>query len=447
MVNTTDRSTILLLCLGLDTDKKEVKSLRAMDLLKMFSSTGKLKRILVFSKQLLLKAFLEYSSYEEAAVTISKFHEKFIGKYGKARLHFSARQQIVFSNKYLDFWDEKTAKNGNHQFENESTDFSLLHENQTFSNDKENLIPLLEGSFISNSFSWLDRRKSTETAFNLNFNKESSRISYQESQLTKTQQNLRIFNEKKEFQSQKENSRNYVGKSSHFRKKQQIKPNQYVTYNNLSKLNGQEKQRQNLISKSKVVIVSNLSYVFNGPEELFNLLSCFGIIKGIIYMKNLQKALVEFSTEESAKECIININNLFLGPTKLKINYSHHREINFDKSQMNQTSLQFNEIVKMPDHKQRYKNNAKISPNPISPSVIVEADWTYQVIPKDIYHFIEKHCKPKVVKMADRTEGDKDETKQIRLHLVFEDVNSAIYVIYKCHNKKLRDSLIRISFY
>ena len=446
MVNTEKKSTILLLCLGLDTDKKEVKSLRAADLRKMFGSTGQLKRILIFTKQVLLKGFLEYGSFEEAANAVSAFHDKFIGKYGKARLYYSPLQKIDLSNKYLEFWDEKTDKSKDFHLEAESTDFSLVQESLTLSNDKENLVSYLEDSSSFYTKNWGNSENNSKLALTLNFNRENSRIFKGDHGEGLNQKNLRIFNMDMCEHSTRNSYSRISGKQPRvFGRKQQVKTNKYFNYNNFSKLKA--KKNPNLISPSKVIIISNLGFVFRDSEELFNLLSCFGVVKGIIYMKNLQKALVEYTTVGSATECITNIDNLFLGPTKLKISYSRHSEIDFKRSRMDQTSLQYNEIVEIPDHQQRYEKGKKISPNPISPSVIVTAEWTSQVMPTDIYYYIEKYCKPKVVKMANQEEETDGQPKQIKLHLVFEDVNSAIYVIYKCHNKEVKDSRIGISFY
>ena len=71
------------------------------------------------------------------------------------------------------------------------------------------------------------------------------------------------------------------------------------------------------------------------------------------------------------------------------------------------------------------------------------------VKPIDIYKYVEKFCKPVNVKMVNKDEGESMEgaEKQIQLHLVFEDVNSAIYAIYKCHNKYVLDSKIDIRFF
>ncbi len=58
--NSKERSKILLLCLGLDTNKKEIKKMTVHDLYKIFSVFGTLVKVIIFSKKNILKAFLEY---------------------------------------------------------------------------------------------------------------------------------------------------------------------------------------------------------------------------------------------------------------------------------------------------------------------------------------------------------------------------------------------------
>lgn len=48
------------------------------------------------------------------------------------------------------------------------------------------------------------------------------------------------------------------------------------------------------IKPSKVVLVSNMDNIFQSAREVFNLFSCFGNIKKVLLMKNLNKALVEY---------------------------------------------------------------------------------------------------------------------------------------------------------
>lgn len=441
--NSSNKSRILLLCLGLDTDKKAIKNLGAKDLLAMFSQTGNLQRILLFTKSVLLKAFLEYPSFEDAERTLNTFHESIVGKYGKARLYYSPLQKIDLSNKYLEFW-EKEAQQENEKALSEhwTTDYSLSNDVSGWAEPRRfNMPPSLSFLESSNSFDAEKETKATPPGVSLNFNGVGSGICKFDSDLKE----FDFRNSKETLNFNEKSSRIYsFGKSKRDKGfgigKKQPK-NKYFSYNNLNKK--AVAPGRDFIKTSKVVIVSNLGFVFRDSNELFNLFSCFGIVKTIVLMKNLQKALVEYTSVRSATECITNIDGLQLGPTRLKLSYSKHKKIDLSKNQVNPQMMQHNEIVTVPNHMQRYACNKMISSNPISPTVLVQARWSHDLNPTDVYYFIENYCKPKSVKMADA----ENQEGLIQLQFTFEDVYSAIYVIYKCHRQLVKNSRIFISFY
>lgn len=442
--NTKEQSRILLLTLGLDTDKKAIKHLGVKDLKSLFSQTGNLKCILLFTKSVLLKAFLEYSSFEDSKRTVDTFHETIIGKYGKARLFYSPRQEIDLSNKYLEFWEEKNCDiNEKAISELRTTVFSSQNEHTSNGSSKEELFSP-QNRFLESmsSFEAETRNKFNSFEEGFNFNGKTSGICKTDIKSG----NLDFRNSKKSLNFNKKSSRIYSFDKDNKEQeiavfKEQLKT-KYLTYYDLRDNNWLSANKKNFVKKSKVVVVSNLAYVFSGASELFKLFSCFGIIKVIMFMNNTQKALVEYTSKESADDCINNINGLQFGPTVLHLSFSKYKQIDFNRKQINSHFAFNNEIVSFPPHMQRYETNKKISANPISPVVLMTTKWSDDLVPADIYYFIEKYSKPLSVKMA----NSKDHRKFIQLQFTFEDVNSAIYVIYKCHGQLVKDSRIFISF-
>lgn len=63
---------------------------------------------------------------------------------------------------------------------------------------------------------------------------------------------------------------------------------------------------------SKVVLASNLNDAFINAREVFNFFSCFGNIKKILLMKNLNKVMIEYYETDSSLICAVNVNNLKL---------------------------------------------------------------------------------------------------------------------------------------
>lgn len=66
-------------------------------------------------------------------------------------------------------------------------------------------------------------------------------------------------------------------------------------------------------------------------------------------MKNLNKAMVEYYESESSLMCAVNINNLKISNTELRINYSKYVTIDLEKNNKNKNSVNFNEVF-VPSH-------------------------------------------------------------------------------------------------
>lgn len=95
---------------------------------------------------------------------------------------------------------------------------------------------------------------------------------------------------------------------------------------------------QSKIGPSKVVLISNLEGNFDSAKEVFNLFSSFGNIKKVLLMKNLNKAMIEYYQTESSLLCALNVNNLKLTNTELRVNYSKYQSIDLDRNNKNQNA-------------------------------------------------------------------------------------------------------------
>lgn len=123
----------------------------------------------------------------------------------------------------------------------------------------------------------------------------------------------------------------------------------------------QQKKKENpfesKVIPSKVVLISNLENNFESAYEVHSLFSTFGNIKKILFMKNLNKTLVEFFSIDSSLLCALNINNLKLRNTELRVNYSKYQTIDLTKNNQNHNAIKFNEVL-IPSRKDfRYQKN------------------------------------------------------------------------------------------
>lgn len=421
MDNSAERSNILLLNLGLDTDKTAIKKVGVKELKEVFEEYGQLKKIIVFTKKVLLKAFLEYEELDQAENAKNKIHDTIVRNYGKARLYFSPMRQLEFSNKYLEFWEAKSPEKSPALDDDASTKHSFKNSLSKFSNQfslrKENSKNALQQSGFPHKN---DTTLSDSTdSFQLNFNKNHP--------------------------SKKKHSFESVQHSYSFALTSTV-PN---CHNQQHRPNCQPRQETGAnfgVMPSKVVLVSNLGYVFKNTDELFNIFSAFGNIAKILYMVNLQKAMVEYTHFEYASESIVNINDLTIGETKLRVSFSKHQTINLENNNKNENSTQYNQILIIPPVRNRYGVKSLVPVAPMSTTLLISFVKNARVQTIDVYLAVERICKPTKTKLVGKLDGGSG-IEAVNMLFAFEDIQSAVYVMYKCHNSIVKGALLDIFFF
>lgn len=419
-MNNTERSKILLLNLGLDCKKADVQKVGVKELKEIFGCHGKLNKVIVFTRKVLLRAFLEFETFEGAEKAKHAVTETFIGNYGKARLYFSPMQDLTLSNKYIEFWEEGNDKlaiidddvSTNHSINNK---YSKKAINKTGST--ENCQQIVQNKIKEKSFNKFDIEKPKDI------------ISKPKSEKTFMAKQPQLYPEEgkssKSFRNDEDNSI--------YDKKLYLKPHM-------------NDKLVCPINSSCVILVSNLGYVFKDPDEIFNLFSAFGNISTILYMANLQKALVEYVDVKYAYESVINLNNLKIGETTLRVTQSKYKTIDLDKSNRNGNSMQYNEVMIVPMIKNRYNPDIPSSITPISSTLLVSYPSSVTINTSDIYKVVAKVCIPmKSMSLTKKTFIDEIEIESMLF--MFDNIESAVYVMYKCHNTVVRGALLDVFFF
>ncbi len=401
MENTTESSNILLLCLGLNCNKKNARNLKISELRQMFSVYGTLKKIMIFSKKTILKAFLEYETKEGAMKAVAALHEKFVDSYGKARLYCSALQTLKYSNKFLDYWNAETGLGSTKSTRSLSkkTEFSYSRRDSLDSRRSFYKIRSEKGSQNGKKMSTVLK----PSTFKMNCNA---------------------------FDSPKSKKSIVLSKGSSFMKMQNKE-----NCENLSLFNNKTKA-------SNVVLVSNLKNIFKTAQEIFNLFSSFGDITKVLFMSNLQKALIEYKGLESSRNCIENIDNLVIFNTKLKVNYSKYKEINLKKNNKSENSINFNQVYVPTQKNNRISGGIQSGIQDISEDVIVRMQKNKDLKPIDIYLFLENTSKPEKIKIL----KDQNRSDEISFRLSFKNIQSAIFLVSKFHCHKLKNHEMKIQF-
>lgn len=438
--NTKLNSNILLLCLGLDTNKKEAKKANVNDLLNIYGNYGNLKKIMIFSKKNILKGFLEYSTKEEAANAIKETHDIFVGKYGKARVYYSDLQTLT-GTKFLEFWENgvNVKRNPFEEVSNKIANYNNVNpKNSIQRSDKKrqfkNVPNSSSRSIKRNTVGHMNKQKTQlfqPSGFKFGSVKRNSDwLSRVPSKNSVLSQNKKRFSDWNSNSSKRNSERIVLKKGSNFKVNED--PDIIEDFMPF-KTN---------MAPSRVVLISNLLTIFENSKEVFNLFSCFGDIVKILLMKNLEKVMVEYTNLEGSKICIANINNLKISGTLLRVNYSKYQHIDLKKNNRSENSVQFNDVL-LPKGKSRFsKDEEEENFDSCSEKILISTTKTKLLKPIDVYLFIEKKAKPLSIKLL----KNKENKDIINLEVTYDCIQKSITTMIKYHNFTLKDNILKIKF-
>lgn len=99
------KSSILLFCLHPLNSQASAPSLRCDDLFLVFSVFSPLKKIVIFDKSPILKAFVEFESAQGALACTKELHDRYLDSFGKIKLYPSVLTTLRMGNKLFDSKD------------------------------------------------------------------------------------------------------------------------------------------------------------------------------------------------------------------------------------------------------------------------------------------------------------------------------------------------------
>lgn len=438
--NTTERSDILLLCLGPDTDSTSISSVSVKDLFQVFSSFGALRKVIIFKKKILLKAFLQFRKVESAERAKNELHEGSLNNFGRAKLYFSALQELAFSNKYLEY-----------------KEFSLKE-----SNDPEDVAPIFAPPLnlsteesLKKSMTNVTEASATKSQDSIDVKSKSpepSLLSFSDSNAQKTTRcilsDLKSTNKLNSVFSFKSIGENQ--NSTPLSKPLLQKGSNFVM---VSKENSQpaEKPSLDLDSNvqqlpSKVILISNLFGGLESVAELFNVFSCFGNIFKILLMKNLKKALIEYTSIEFAKVAQSCMNNQIVGSSRIRVNFSRYKKIDLKKNNKSEKSQQFNEVMVASKNMHRFQPEASEPHIPPSSNLLVVCEKKTDLLPIDIYLQIQSVMKPLNFKVLGNDKEVLPAANSYRIIVSFSNTQQAIGAMGKLQNSEVKGLPLKVSF-
>jgi hypothetical protein len=106
-MNNSEKSRILLICIGLNPNPGYPQEVSIDDLFLVFHIFGKINSIIIFSQKSPVKAFVEFSQIAEAEKVKESLHDKHLNAFGKIRVFPSPLEKLETSNKFLEVKDFK----------------------------------------------------------------------------------------------------------------------------------------------------------------------------------------------------------------------------------------------------------------------------------------------------------------------------------------------------
>lgn len=436
MNNTTESSTILLVCVGVDQPKPTYRDLHLDDLCLFLRPFGEISRLLIFSKKTQLKAFVEFVSLESAQTARSLLHDSSVDQLGKVRVYFSALQTLEFSNRYLEYKEYVPTKRPSVCSHLASTRLSVsetiaLAESVLMFEENPPQVeeqPIRQILGEKRHFFNTNQTPQTPNVFKRHSDigapiKESTATVWQRGSLNTQNQNIPVLSRGSLF-----------GKVP---KPQEVAP-VFAGATALPKTKAEPESAGpgTSTTPSPVLLISNLLECFFSAAEIYAVFSCFGNISKVLLMKNLKKSLVEFCSEEAAAAAVAGINMRLFGGTRVKVNFSKYRKIDLKKNNKSENSQQFNEVMVVSPEMRRYSDDLAHEASAPSNTLLFVMEKSEALKPIDLF----THVSGLGSVVGTRTLVSDDQTEEGRLQKVlfkFKSEVEAIRMLAKCHNTQV----------
>lgn len=491
MNNTTERSSILLVILGIDAPAGATRGVNVALLQNVFEQFGVLQKVIIFVKEAIVKAFVEFGTPEEAVEARAFLHGCALNNLGLIKTFFSALQKLDFSNRFVeckDFAPKKSenasrpAQNSAHKAKVAATEnlsnqkvVSALFMRAKRRSDEQVLAPKndfnngrLRGeeaghkgpadsdalstqmTSVRDSLPDSAHSKADSKAPSRDHSKDVSVSRDTDATALQTCDSLTMFNPTGDvrrpslFSIQPSATLLEAAEASHADLEV---PEPLPASSPPAEAEADTTAPQPDSPPSvgpRVILLSNLDDFFLAASEIFNLFSCFGNIIRVLLMKNLKKALVEYKRSESAEAAIAFMNNRQFGRSKVKAVLSKYKKIDLKRNNKSENSQNFNEVIIVSNKMNRFKNSAQhvIAP---TDTLLVVVEKATDLPLSDVILGVQLFGKPSRSKTLETEEP----TPEVALHQVlfkFPNVVAAMKVLALAHNTDIKGHFLSVTF-
>ncbi len=164
-------------------------------------------------------------------------------------------------------------------------------------------------------------------------------------------------------------------------------------------------------------------------------------------MKNLKKAMVEYTSVEFAQAAQGAMNNQAFGSSKIKVSFSKYKKIDLKKNNKSENSQQFNEVMIASKVMHRFESDLFGHAESPSENLLIECEKGRDVLPIDIFIQVQSIIKPQNFKVVNEDKENQEAGEDsFRILSKFSSVKEALVVLSKCHNTDVKGLPLKISF-
>ena len=411
MESSVESSKVLLACLGLNIKRKFVQNISMKNLIHLFNKQNDLKKILVFSRKDIIKAFIEFRSVQGAQAAKENYHEKTVNGFGKIRLFFSPLKEVDETQTAIEYMD--MTKN--------------REENST----------LCLSEYYSQSSIRKESQKET------GWEKDSLRENQDTLNLSGKNSNKRYFNYLSIHRSGPVNGKrvNRNSKNSKLGYGQGVDDSSKIpSYDKSS--SKQRNSDYNVVYPSRVILVSDISFLFKDAKTLLNLFGVIGQIRKILFIRRSRKAFIEYLDVSSATDCITNLGELDIGGERLKICYSKQKSINY-KADVSSIFKDYLEVKE--DFSRNHVKWPRISRS-VSKNLLIVVTKNEKLTFRDIFNVIQSCCPMDTLNLLKRDRPSHHSGKWF-LVAGFFNTSEAVYAMIKCNFIRVKEATLNLYFY
>lgn len=415
------KSNILLLCMGFDMPEQILNNVRVTDLLEIFAPFANLRKIMIFLKTGMIKAFIEFSDIESAVNAREMLHEVIVDNYGKAKLYYSNREKITCSSNYLDYWEadgSESVKSGRVK-KKDSPQSRITPKSSIISYDTKGSDPMIRK----------DSPNDPRGPYDLRIGSPTQDPAYDPSQWVIGEN--RVLLRRLDYQAP-------ITTSSMFQNCQN-------GYNDSRNGNNTESRKwsTNTNTASRVISISNLDQIFDTSKEIFNFFSCFGCLIKVLLIKSQNRALLEFSTYESAQLCLDFVSKAKVDRLAMRVSYSSLPMID-PKKEVKPGFESHYDFGAFSEHHQR---RSVMMGKPILPSSEVFVNFWLgpDLCGEDVMQIFESVAESMDIRVIDQRCEFMDKTRVVALYSL-SNVFEAILAVAKLHATDLNGCFLDICF-